>query len=64
LAWLLDGKGTLMQAIRLFLSGAAREKLTVEGNPRRYRRWPLRASNLPGPLSLRHSEPTPSFPLF
>ena len=23
----------------------------VEGNPRRYRRWPLRASNLPGPLS-------------
>ena len=25
----------------------------VEGNPRRYRRWPLRASNLPGRLSLR-----------
>ncbi len=23
----------------------------VERNPRRYRRWPLRASNLPGPLS-------------
>ena len=109
---LLAGKGTPMEAVRLFLSEAAREKLAVisfqdlvelflvhitlpreakteaefttgydlgseeilqlqgtghgggskemvrdharegevEGNPRRYRRWPRRVSNLPGPV--------------